>query len=106
MACLDNRGLQKVSETPYYTRRDDSRTLETRYSRQRLHQKLRKVARAKHEVRLERPKMIEEYELVEENLQQALRGDRVRVVAGPFHSPWPALANFAWVSIQSVSWQL
>jgi hypothetical protein len=77
---LDNRGLQKVSETPYYTRRDDSRTLETRYSRQRLHQKLRKVARAKHEVRLERPKMIEEYELVEENLQQALRGDRVRVV--------------------------
>jgi hypothetical protein len=72
MACLDNRGLQKVSETPYYTRRDDSRTLETRYSRQRLHQKLRKVARAKHEVRLERPKMIEEYELVEERRCEAI----------------------------------
>lgn len=55
-------------------------TLDTRYSRQRLHQKLGKVARAKHEVRLERPEMIEEYKLVEENLEQALRGDRVRVV--------------------------
>lgn len=82
MACFDNRGLRKVSVQPYYhaSRRNDSRILDTRYSRQRLHQKLGKVARAKHEVRLERPEMIEEYKLVEEYLEQTLRGDRVRVV--------------------------